>query len=379
MKDRRFIYTFFMVFITILLLIGLANYLVDPYGAHFQYRYTGFNKYKPTFLKFTRTIKLFNADAVEPDAIFLGNSRLLYLVPEEAFGLYKHQTYYNFSLSSGSPTEMNEYLAYSIRNFTLDHVYYGIDYIAMCSWGKRYGSGFDPKLVSGEKSMFLEFIKMHTSSQAIEKTYECVKSNITDPEGLQVKYHYNCYGSRTNRWRELNYKKKGGDEWIDKEIGSVLHTYRSIYSDSSLSIPSYNKEAYCSILKQCEDNGIGFTAFINPLYKDQFSMLIRSAAYPSYIHFLRFLAENGGIWYFGGINSITSDKNYYWDSQHPRKALGPLIAGSILGDPPPNYPNNLFGNFYDNNNIDILIAEIDSARSKLLGTRSRMEIDEGRR
>lgn len=366
MKDRKFIFVFFMAFFVILFLIGLANYLVDPYGMHFHNRYEGFNKHKPGFLKHTRVIKLFNADVVHPDALFLGNSRLLYLVPEEAFSKYQPQTYYNFSLSSGSPSEMNEFLSYSIMNYQLEHVFYGIDYIAMCSWGDRYGSGFDLDLVRGEKFKFFEFIKMHTSRQAIEKASECVNSNIGDPQGNEVLYHYNRYGSRTNKWREMNLKVKG-EEWIDKEINSILHSYTSLYGDSALCIPQYNKDAYNSILKQCHDNGIGFTAFVNPLYKDQFSLLIRSAAYPSYIQFLLYLADNGGFWYFGGINSITSDKQYYWDSQHPRKQLGPIIAASIFSDIPPNYTNSMFGTYYDGSNIDLLIEELKSMREELRG------------
>ena len=108
MKDRRFISVFFTAFFAILLFIGLANYLIDPYGMHFHNRYEGFNKHKPSFLNHTRIIKLFNADKIQPDALFLGNSRLLYLVPEDAFGKYQPRNYYMNPGATGNVQQQSQ-------------------------------------------------------------------------------------------------------------------------------------------------------------------------------------------------------------------------------------------------------------------------------
>jgi hypothetical protein len=343
----------------------IVNYVIDPYGLHFHTRYRGFNTHKPTFLNFTRIIKLYNADVIEPEAIFLGNSRILYLVPEEAFVLYKPYKFYNFSLSGGTPDEMNDLLEYSIRNYNIEYACYGIDFIAMINWSTQYGSTFDTSLVKGDKSMFIERLKLHASTQAITESYNCVMSNIDDPDGLHVKFHYNKYGSRTNKWREIHYKRLG-DDWIDAEIQKVaLNTYEPIYNKQNIKIPEYKKAAYLSILDQCSNHGIEYTAFINPLYKDQFILLLKSPAYPVYIEFLKFIANNGGLWYFGGINEITSDKNYYWDSQHPRKKLSELIARAIFSDTTPPFVDELFGKYYHSENIDSLVFHLDLLRESL--------------
>jgi len=49
-------------------------------------------------------------------------------------------------------------------------------------------------LVSDRKLKFLEFIKMHTSFQALDESYKCIKTNISDPGGTGVLYHYNRSG-----------------------------------------------------------------------------------------------------------------------------------------------------------------------------------------
>jgi hypothetical protein len=365
MNGRKFIRRFLIAFSAVMIFIMIANYIIDPYGLHFHFRYRGFNTHKPTFLHFARISKLYNADEIEPEAIFLGNSRILYLVPEEAFGLYRPYNFYNFSLSSGTPDEMNDLLAYSIRNYDIEYACYGIDFITMINWSTQYASTFDTSLVKGDKSMFIELFKLHASTQAITESYSCVKSNINDPEGLYVRFHYNKYGSRTNKWREIHYKQLG-DNWIDSEIKKVLNTYEPIYNNPKINIPEYKKDAYLSILDQCRDHGIEYAAFINPLYKEQFILLLKSPAYPVYIEFLKFIANNGGIWYFGGINKITSDKNYYWDSQHPRKKLSELIARAMFSDITPPYVDELFGKYYQSENIDSLVFNLDLLRESLI-------------
>jgi hypothetical protein len=364
MSDKKFIRLFLAVFFSALVFVAVANYIIDPFGFHFHSRYTGFNRHKPGFIRHTRIVKLYNADAIRPDAIFLGNSRILYLAPEEAFGRYRDHRYYNFSLSSGTLNEMNDLLSYSIRNYDIEYVCYGIDFIAMLSWTARYGSTFDTLLVNGSKSKLVEFLKMHSSIQAVKESAWCVLSNIRDPEGKKVKYHYNEYGSRTNRWRELNYAQLG-EPWMDQQMESVLDTYQSIYRNPGLTIPDYKKTAYRSILKQCRDNNIAYTAFINPLYKDHFALLITSGAYPLYIEFIKFLAEEGGIWYFGGINGITSDRGNFWDSQHPRKAMSGVISKAIFSPTPPSFTNALFGRYYDSRNVDTLVMELERLKTEL--------------
>lgn len=367
MSNKRFIQVFFFAFFALLLFIGAANYIVDPYGLHFHTRYEGFNKHKPEFLNYTRVAKLYNADIIQPQGLFLGNSRILYLAPEQAFRAYKPYDFYNFSLSSGTINEMNDLLAYSIRNYDIKYVCYSIDFIAMLSWTTRYASNFDKELVDGRKSKLIEFIKLHTSTQAIDKSIHCIKTNRSDPEGKYVKYHYNEFGSRTNKWREINYADLG-EAWLRERLEFTLNTYKDIYNHPQITIPDYKKEAYLSILEQCKDHNIEYTAFMSPIYKDQFIMLITSPAYDLYIEYLRFLAQNGGIWYFGGINEVTGNTNLYWDSQHPRKAMSTILAEIMFKPSHTQFTDALFGTYYTSENIDSLISSLDKIRKELLAT-----------
>lgn len=364
MNNRKFIRTFIIIFFGILLCIVTANFVIDPYGFHYNFRYEGFNKNKPAFSAYSRIVKLYNAKDVKPNALFLGNSRLLYLVPEEAFSKYEPYTYYNFAFSGATLNEMNDVLAYSIRNFDIESVCYGIDFIAFLSRSMRYPNTFDTALVKGQKSMCIEFAKMHTSYQSIEESYNCVISNRKDPKGRQVRWHYNQYGSRTNKWRELNYERLG-DKWIDEEMKKVAENYNLIYNNREFVLPEYKKGVYQLILEQCKQHRIEYSAFINPLHKDQFISLLESSAYPLYIEYLEFLAKNGGFWYFGGLNEITSDKQYFWDTQHPRKRMSEVITEVMYSDISPSYTDKLFGTFVDSSNIDALVNELSNLRKDL--------------
>lgn len=364
MSDRNYIRFFLIVILGILGMIAIANFVIDPYGFHFNFRKEGFNKNKPAFSAFSRIIKLYNVKSIQPDALFLGNSRILYLVPEEAFSKYKPYTYYNFAFSGATLNEMKDVLDYSIRHFDIQSVCYGIDFIAFLSRSMRYPNTFDTLLVNGQKSMCIEFAKMHTSYQSIEESVNCVMSNRNDPEGRLVRWHYNQYGSRTNKWRELNYERMG-DIWIDQEMKTVLKNYIEIYNNREFDLPAYKKDVYQQILERCQTNQIEYSAFINPLHKDQFIALLKSSAYPLYIEFLTFLAKNGGFWYFGGINEITSNKDYFWDTQHPRKKMSEVITEVMFAKTTPFYCNELFGVYVDSYNIESVLLELEHLKFKV--------------
>jgi hypothetical protein len=81
---------------------------------------------------------------------------------------------------------------------------------------------------------------------------------------------------------------------------------------------------------------------------------------------LKFLAKNGGIWYYGGINEFTSTRDNFWDSHHARKSMGTFISNPMFMTEKPSYVSPFFGTFYDESNIDQLVSAMDSLRLEVM-------------
>ncbi|MBL4625147.1 MAG: hypothetical protein JKY42_08420 [Flavobacteriales bacterium] len=94
-------------------------------------------------------------------------------------------------------------------------------------------------------------------------------------------------------------------------------------------------------------------------------MLI-SNSYKNYVWFLTTLVEKGNSFiYFGGDNEITKDKNLYWDAHHARKTMGKYIFPTVFEGVELNR-EDFFGATIDMNNIEDLLAHIESDRKRFL-------------
>ena len=351
----KFIVRFFVYLALFFVLVGMLNYYIDPYGINQKIKLTGFNYYKPAYYKNTRFTKIFNSGYVQPNAIFLGNSRTEYLAAEKVFASYTHEKFYNYALSSGSPQEMLEVLKFSHRNFPIKSVYYGVDFIAFLNTSPAYNVGFDLELIQGNKNLDIELLKSNLSYQSLNKSYKCIKSNVQDSLGTKVSYQYNERGSRTNRWRELTLKAKG-DKWLNKQFENTLEAYYEIYTSDSLTLEPSKMEALKSIVAFCETNDIELTLFLNPLYINQYLMLLRSPNKELYFQFLRELGNTHAFYNFSGINEYSSNKNNFWDSHHPRKHLAPVMASYIFESPKAPVRHDFFGKKINQQNVDSLVA-----------------------
>ena len=350
MKPKIFNICFLIVAITLLSIITVFNYVVDPYGINLLVKRDGFNFNKPEFVWHTRQLKPFLSDMIKPNTVFLGNSRMEYLAPENYFSDASDIKCFNFGLSSGTSCEMLELMQYAHRNYDISKVFYGLDFIAFSSFSPDFKASFDLDLARGDKLKIIEKLKMYLSFQATSKSFDCIKSNRTDPEGFHVVYQYNENGSRTNRWRELNLEKKGND-WIKQELQGSYNLYNDIYSSVGLHVPETRRQDYEKLIAYTITNDIEYTAFVSPLFKSHFKLLLSSDSFDEYINWLEFLSKNNGYYYLGGVNEITGDTSLFWDTQHPRKEMSEKIFDSIIQGQK-QITDNLWGWYVDQSNFE---------------------------
>ena len=99
---------------SILAAFYVLGYVVDPLGLNFQFTHPTLNAIKPAAVGFEHKLKPFRINAVQPQTLILGNSRVAYGVnPEKLKGF--PQPVFNAAIEFGQLREMVQFLEYAIE------------------------------------------------------------------------------------------------------------------------------------------------------------------------------------------------------------------------------------------------------------------------
>ena len=73
------------------------------------------------------------------------------------------------------------------------------------------------------------------------------------------------------------------------------------------------------IVNYCHENDINIYVYIPPIYVEHFYAIKEAGLKRAFETFKRELADITDFTDFTGVNSITTNKDNYWDSSHLRK------------------------------------------------------------
>lgn len=354
MKSRWFIALFFVLTaLSVGSVIGY-NFYVDPYGLNEFHRERGFNYYKNQYKPFARTLKIYQSQKYNPEVIFLGTSRMEYLAPDLTVFENGPESF-NFAQSGGTTTEMLHCARYAFDEFDVKELWYGLDFVSFTNLTPDLRDGFDTLKWQSWWPAWAEEAKIYSSWEMIEKGDKCIERNKKDTFGLTVKYQYNDRGSRTNNWR-ISMLNREGEDWLNKEYDEMLATYEALYNTDTLALRPNRMDAFAEVIEMTKANGARPVIFIAPLHHSQFKLIQSSRAYPLFQQWLRELAATTDFYYFLGDNKVTRDRDLFWDSQHPRREMAPVLNEYITGQSQPLADD--FGMLVTEDNVEQLIEEI---------------------
>ncbi len=104
------------------------------------------------------------------------------------------------------------------------------------------------------------------------------------------------------------------------------------------------------IAELCKEHGIRLIVFTNPIYYKTY----QQSKYYGYDNYLGWLAGAvGGFYNFSGINPITTDRSYYYESSHFTEEAGDLIIERIFeGKTDASLESQGFGMYVTNDNME---------------------------
>ena len=302
--------------LALLLTIGW-NYMYDTSGVFdrdFSIRRVEPNQH---FLK----MRYILGEPQKYDAFCFGSSRVGNI---DLFKIDNGLRYYNMTYSEGLPSEwLNDLQIFIEKGVLVKQVIIGLD---------DFSFRVDPELHKNQWQRI-----PYTDDNL--KTYFAYllrqPKKPTDIEGKEC--IYDIYGSGRTLHVEV-------DEQIEANIEQHIDDEK--FKKPCVYVGSRVQETIADIIKikaLCDDNNIQLIVFINPIH----IVTYRNTDMQDFNEFKRQLAQVTDYYDFSGLNEITTNNYYYYETSHYRPLVGDMIVNRLF-----NKGNVDFGVYVTKDNVD---------------------------
>ena len=334
----NFMYTRFCAcFISMIIICGSAiavlNMVVDPYDVWNIYQSVGINQWKFKSEDKERLIKPITVSELQPNVIFLGNSRALDALDAETYQYIFDKTAYNMSVPGITIYEARKYIEHAIAvDSKLEEVILCIDFEMFAenegTLLKRFEPGFDENQL-GHKRMTVNNLAVTLMSwQAFKDSIATILINnnyrIEEPYFVEGRYGETA----------LNYRNHKQDTQFHSQLAYQMRK-GNVYTDTWLSDESFN-ELQC-IIDVCRQNNIKITSLILPTHARL--MESRTMCWDVFESWRKRIVQMMPVVCFDFYNDKTmtyingrvedDTDAYFWEVSHPKKSYGDLILSFL--------------------------------------------------
>jgi|GEM_PF-3661013 len=350
MNSKKWIKVFVALSFLGVVFVGGVNFVVDPYGYNNLVLIEKINKNKNSNTSMTTRYKSNILTNGNFNVIMLGTSRIGVMDPSIVKNYLNLETF-NLEYPGSNAEIHNKFFKYANHFNEVKYLIYGIDFMA-----------FNENRII--KNDFKEFYDLQNKLENFEKisNYELyfnlntfvatTKLVIKNIFGLQkiVPTYLVTNGMRDykNYIEDLKNKKLKLDNNIELSIKSYFKR-DGIYKNYTLSSDYVND--FKNTLEYCKANNIKVFVYIPPMYSDHYDAIAKAGYFEQYELFQKELVGITNYIDFTGHNTISKNKNNYWDSSHLRKEITSVIMAKIFNDESVDIPKD-FGILVTKQNIN---------------------------
>jgi hypothetical protein len=319
-------------------LVGLLNYIVDPYGLlrkDFTYQFIEPDK---NFIK----IRFIAQNPDRYDSFVFGSSRV------NSIDVRKIQGYkcYNVHYSGGLPRDHLDNIRFLLKKgvriklilIGLDDFSFREDPDARLHQPLRYP--YPPVLNQHPFPYYLRYFFSFQDWEIMQEVLSGYKKKLfkktgENPTCYELFVTGQMFFYETDRQIEADPEKHRNDpKFLKHRINPGNHLKEAI-------------EDLGEIVRLAEAHHVRLVLFINPLHKNVF---LDSGL--DFDRFKRALSHLSGFYDFSGLNSVTTDNYNYYETSHYRWNVGDLVLARILNDRNIKVPED-FGQWVTAENIDL--------------------------
>ena len=326
MNAQKWIRSWMIIIVSISLLIGLFNYVIDPLGFNKKILIKNMNIVKEDNTPFTIKYKMPLLEKGVWNNLMLGISRIGLMDTNVANKYLGGKTFTMSLPGSAMPLQWDSFL-YAIKFNDIKNIIYGIDFM---TFNKNLKFNDDYVQFKEEIQSFGTFhtYDIYFNIQTLIKSIRTIVNNYSS----HPKYHVYYSESGMRHFPNYEQRLKNGTFKLQNSINAHIQYYfeknRGIYAKYEYS-QEYMR-MFKKIVNYCHENDINIYVYIPPMYVEHFYAIKEAGLKPAFETFKRELAEITDFTDFTGVNSITTNKDNYWDSSHLRTEHTELVISKLL-------------------------------------------------
>lgn len=360
MNAQKWIKIWMIIIISIPLLVGCFNYVIDPLGFNKKILIPKINTVKEDNTHFTIKYKMPLLKKGGWDNLMLGTSRIG-LMDTNVTDTYLGGKTFTMSLpGSAMPLQFDSFL-YAIKFNDIKNVIYGIDFM---TFNKNLQFNDDYVQFKDELRSFGAFYTydIYFNIQTLKKSIDTIVNNRSDHPKLYA--YYDEKGMR--HFPNFEQLLKNGDLDLQTNIHEHIKKYflkeHGLYPHYEFS-PEY-MQMFEKIVNYCHENDINIYVYIPPMYVEHFHAFKEAGLKKEFENFKRELVKVTDFMDFTGVNSITTNKNNYWDSSHLRREYTEMVMAKLIHNTDTEGHED-FGVWVTKENIKAHLKKQDSQYQKI--------------
>lgn len=355
-NSKKFIGLTFGVCFGFILLVGGVNYVVDPYGFNNFVTIDRINSKKISNTSLTTRYKANILQSGKFDAIMLGTSRIGVMNPD-IVNKYLDSNTFNLEYPGSNTKIQNKFFKYAQNFNDVKYLVYGIDFMAF-NKNRTIENDFKDFFDLENKITNFQSITnydLYFNTETFTKSAIFVGKNILNRQETVAKYLSNGMRDYINFIEQQKNGTLKLDEEIKKSIKGYFKPNTGIYKNYEFSYEYL--EYFKDTIQFCKEHNIKAFVYIPPMYSDHFDAIYSAGYFDEFELFKKELVKITDFVDFTGHNTISTNKNNYWDSSHLRVEMTEIIMTKIFNDPSIKIPKDL-GFLVTKDNIDTHLANL---------------------
>lgn len=323
---KQWIKKFFIFSFLIALLFSGLNYVCDPYDI-FGNNWVGNSIRNHTASD--RISKVYCAKRSMPNTVLIGTSRMGVINPKDV-EYYTKDKVYNLAMSGASIYEQAMYAQFAIETLHAKQIIWGIDFFSFNPESTQHFSFSKERL--SENIYLQDYQEALLSLDAFIASFQTLSDSLFTHKKPKINL-------ATGFDTYIEFKTQlhlQGMSFIDNKIKKGLQGYAStkeLFNSEFFKKPLSIDKNFMYLqdtLQLAQKHNVKIIFYISPTYYEHLNLIYALGLGNTYEFFKFKLSHITDYWDFHTINSITHNKDNFWDNSHMREEIGTLLMKKIF-------------------------------------------------